>query len=237
MRSTASRCRSRACRQSWAFAWARWKPSSSLVRRFLWLILLPAELAAQQPTVSPVLPRLLGRVPDTTVSVWLFVQPWASLDDVGDRVAAAGARVRFRSRWLHAVSADVPGAVLRQFLRNRDVRHIQPLGRFKLRRGRPMPELAPRIAAGPALVPGDTCGFTPGDDPVLGPSAMPYRQLHLRSLTDQGIDATGVRIPLLYTRLDTANPAFSGVTITAQHDFIFNDSVVRNEPIDDPTAQ
>ena len=202
------------------------------MRRFVWLIFLPAGLAAQQPVVSPALSRALTRVQDTTFSVWLFARPWASLDDVSDRVAAAGARVRVRSRWLHAISADVPAFALRQFLKDHNLSRIQPLGRFKLRSrpGHPTPDLAPRVTFAPAAGPGDTCGVSPGDDPVLGPSAMPYRQLHLRPLTDQGIDATGVRIPLLDTGFDTANPAFNGITITAQYDFVFKDSVVRDEP-------
>jgi hypothetical protein len=66
---------------------------------------------------------------------------------------------------------------------------------------------------------------------------MPYRQLHLRPLADGGVDATGVRIALLDTGFDTQNPAFAGVTITAQHDFVFGDSVVRNEPLDVADAQ
>jgi hypothetical protein len=190
-------------------------------------------LAAQRPAVSPVLPRLLSRVQDTTVSVWLFARPAASLDAISARAAALGARVRVRSSWLHAISADVPAAALRRLLEDRDLRRIQPLGRFKLRR--PLP--APRIIAAPGAGPGDTCGVTPGDDPVLGPSEMPYRQLHLRPLTDQGIDGTGVRVGIFDTGFDTANPAFSGVTITAQHDFVFNDGVVRNEPADAAGAQ
>ncbi len=195
------------------------------MRRFIWLVLLPAGLAAQRPAVSPVLPRLLARVQDTTVSVWLFARPTASRDVIGDRARALGARIRVRSRWLHAVSADVPAATLRQLLQDRDLRRVQPLGRFKLRGARP--SAAPRIiAAGP----GDTCGVTPGDDPVLGPSAMPYRQLNLQPLTDQGVDATGVRIAILDTGFDTSDAAFSGITITAQHDFVFNDDVVQDEP-------
>src|SRR5213596_872802 len=195
------------------------------MRRFIWLVFLPAGLAAQRPAVSPVLPRLLARVQDTTVSVWLFARPTASLETISQRATAAGARVRVRSRWLHAVSADVPAAALRQLLQDRDLRRIQPPGRFKLRHPSPVP----RSITAPGAH-GDTCGVTPGDDPVLGPSAMPYRQLHLRPLTDQGIDATGVRIALLDTGFDTANPAFNGITITAQYDFVFKDSVVRDEP-------
>ena len=197
-----------------------------MIRRFIWLVFLPAGLAAQRPAVSPVLPRLLSRVQDTTVSVWLFARPTASLDTISARVAALGARVRVQSRWLHAVSADVPAAALRRLLEDRDLKRVQPLGRFKLRR--PLP--APRIIAAPGAGPGDTCGVSPGDDPVLGPSEMPYRQLHLRPLTDPGIDGTGVRVGIFDTGFDTANPAFNGITITAQHDFVFNDDIVRDEP-------
>src|SRR6266850_123933 len=196
------------------------------MRRFIWLVFLPAGLAAQRPAASPVLPRLLARVQDTTVSVWLFAQPAASLDKISDRAAALGARVRVRSRWLHAVSADVPAAALRQLLQERDLRRVQPLGRFKLRGPSPVP----RSITAPVIVPGDTCGITPGDDPVLGPSEMPYRQLHLRPLTDDGINGTGVRVGIFDTGFDTGNPAFNGITITAQYDFVFNDAVVRDEP-------
>jgi hypothetical protein len=203
------------------------------MRRFIWLLCLPAGLAAQRPAVSPVLPRLLTRVQDTTVSVWLFVQPWASLESVSARVLASGARVRVRSNWLHAVSADVPAAALRQLLEDRDLRRVQPLGRFRVRPpvpGRPVLDAAPRIITAPGAGPGDSCGVTPGDDPVLGPSEMPYRLLHLRPLTDQGIDATGVRIALLDTGFDTSNPAFNGITITAQYDFVFRDDTVMDQP-------
>src|SRR2546422_9030818 len=197
-----------------------------MMRRFIWSFVLPVGWPAPGPAVSPVLPRLLGRVQDTTISVWLFARPTVSLDAISERAAAAGARVRVRSRWLHAVSADVPAAALRRLLEDPDPRRIQPLGRFTLRR--PLP--APRIIAAPGAGPGDTCGVTAGDDPVLGPSEMPYRQLHLRPLTDQGINGTGVRVGIFDTGFDTANPAFNGITITAQYDFVFNDSVVKDEP-------
>src|SRR5436190_841209 len=134
------------------------------MRRFFWLLFLPAGLAAQRPAVSPVLPRLLARRPDTTVSVWLFARPTASLDSVSARVAVAGgnARVRVVSRWLHAVSADVPAAALRQLLQDRDLRRIQPLGRFKVRQ--PSPVLRSITAQHDFVFNDDTVRDQPGKD-------------------------------------------------------------------------
>jgi hypothetical protein len=61
---------------------------------------------------------------------------------------------------------------------------------------------------------------------------MPYRLLHIRGLTDNGVDGTGVRIAIFDAGFNTLNPAFAGVTVTAQYDFVFGDSVVRNQPND-----
>jgi len=209
------------------------------MRRLFWLVLLPAGLAAQRPAVSPVLPRVWQRTQDTTLSVWLFVRPEASLAAVSERAAALGARVRVHSRWLHAISVDAPTTALRVLAQDRNLRRIQPLGRFRLRTpprsGRPATEQAPPIVLAPTAGPGDTCGVTPGDDPVLGPSAMPYRQLHLRPLTDQGVNGSGVRIAILDAGFNTTNPAFNGITVTAQYDFVYHDSVVRNQSHDDST--
>jgi len=203
------------------------------MRRWFWLFFLPVAggLAAQQPAASPALPRLLSRVQDTTVSVWLFARPEASLDAIGDRVTASGGRVRVRSRWLHAVSADVPAAALREFLQDRTggLRRIQPLGRFRLPRDRGRAVESPLLripTAGEDTCPADP----PGGDAIYGPSAMPYRRLHLRALSDAGHNGAGVRVALFDTGFDTQNPAFNGVTITAQRDFVFNDNVVRDEP-------
>ena len=196
------------------------------MRRLFWLALLPASLAAQRPAVSPVLPRAWTR--DTTLSVWLFARPAEPLAAVAERATALGARVRVRSRWLHAVSADIPTATLRLLARDRGLRRIQPLGRFRLRRGRPDPARLFPAPAGAAA--GDTCGA--GGDPVYGPSEMPYRQLHLRPLTDAGTDGTGVHVAILDAGFDTQNPAFAGVALTAQYDFVFGDTVVRNDAQD-----
>jgi hypothetical protein len=199
--------------------------------RWFWLVFLPAGLAAQQPAVSPGLPQLLGRVQDTTVSVWLFARPGTSLDALSARLAARGVRVRRHSRWLHAISADAPSAALRGLLQDPELRRIQPLGRF--RRPRLDPRRPSRLFPFPSPTAGeDTC--PPGGDPVYGPSEMPYRLLNLRPITNSGRTGSGVRVGILDTGFDTQNAAFSGVTVTAQRDFIFNDNVVRDQVGQDP---
>ena len=164
---------------------------------------------------------------DTTLTVWLFVRPDVPLARAAARATAAGARLRVHSRWLHALGADVPTAALRQLARDALLRRIQPAGRW---RPLPGPDAATVGAAAP-----DTCPAA--GDPTYGPSEMPYRQLDLRPLADAGYDASGVRVAILDGGFNTADPAFAGVTVTAQHDFVFGDSVVRDEPNDQPGAQ
>ena len=164
---------------------------------------------------------------DTTITVWLFVRPDVPLARAAARATAGGARLRVHSRWLHALGADVPTAALRQLARDALLRRIQPAGRW---RPLPGPDAATVGAAAT-----DTCPAA--GDPTYGPSEMPYRQLDLRPLADAGYDASGVRIAILDGGFNTADPAFAGVTVTAQHDFVFGDSVVRDEPNDQPGAQ
>src|SRR5205814_7045862 len=72
----------------------------------LFALASPAGLVAQRPAVSPVLTRMWQR--DTTLTVWLFVRPAVPLARAAASAAAAGARLRLHSRWLHALGADAP---------------------------------------------------------------------------------------------------------------------------------
>src|SRR5207244_3488689 len=58
-----------------------------------------------------------------------------------------------------------------------------------------------------------------------------------RPLADAGYDRSGVRIGVLNAGFNTLDPAFAGVTVAAQYDFVFGDSIVRDEPNDQPGAQ
>jgi hypothetical protein len=178
--------------------------------------------------ISAPLARALTSGRDTTFTVWIFVRRDVSLADAAQRLRAAGVSPRTASRWLHAVSAGMPVQTLVALGRERWIGRIQPLGRWR--------RVAPpnRIDEWTVLV-GDTCAA--GGDPTYGPSEMPYRQLHLRPLEDAGVNGNGVRIAILDAGFNTQDPVFAGVTVTAQHDFVFGDSVVRDQPNDQPGAQ
>ena len=176
------------------------------------------------PAVSAPLARAWSR--DSTFTVWLFVRPGIALNPAVTRASAAGAQIRRTSRWLHAVSVSGSTSALRVLSQDPSFQRIQPLGRWRARPG-PDPTTPARAAI---VLAADTCGAA--GDPTYGPSEMPYRQLDLRGLADHGVDGTGVRIAILDAGFNTLNPAFAGVTVTAQYDFVFGDSVVRNQPND-----
>lgn len=186
---------------------------------------VPSSTTAQRPTVSP---SLAARTGDTTITAWIFVRPDAALEDAARRIASLGGAIRTTSRWLHAVSAAAPVVVLGQLAREPWVKHLQPVGRWRR-------STAPRVLDESAPAALDTCPAA--GDPTYGPSAMPYRQLGLRPLADAGVTGAGVRIAILDAGFNTADPAFAGVTVTAQRDFVFGDAIVRDEPNDQPGAQ
>lgn len=185
-------------------------------------LLSVAAAYGQRPSVSPILERAVGR--DTTVTVWLFARPDVSLTRIATFVVQSGGTVRRRSRWLHAVSAELPATAFAAARSRRDLRRIQPVRRFARRPAAPPP--APPLEL----------RRVPAQDTLFGPSAMPFRRLNLFPLVDRGIDGAGVRIAILDSGFETELPAFASVHLRAQYDFVFNDSIVRNEANDDAAA-
>ncbi|HEX9729655.1 MAG TPA: S8 family serine peptidase [Gemmatimonadales bacterium] len=169
---------------------------------------------AQRPTVTPALQRLMAR--DTALAVWLFVRPSFTLEHVAADVRDEGGTVRRSSTWLHALSATVSTAALRRMQASPSLRHVQPVRRFVRALRDP-----PRVSAFPLFAPQQDSGF--------GASATPLRRLNLFPLIDRGFRGSGVRIAVFDTGFETELPLFAGATIGAQYDFVFNDSIVRNQ--------
>ncbi len=191
-----------------------------------------APAFAQTPrAVSRHLARALDR--DTSVTAWVIAQPGADLTRLADSIRARGGRVRFTSRFVNAVSAEISGRALRELAALRDVRHIQPVVVYvRLDEGRLGGQAARRLeeARPPdqAAQPPSRLAAAP-EDTLYGLS-WPYRQLDIPPLHDRGLRGAGVRIALLDAGFNTQHPFLTGATVIAQRDFVHNDSVVRDQP-------
>ncbi len=141
-------------------------------------------------------------------------------------VLALNGTIRHRSRWLHAVSAQVPAPAISLARTRGELRHIQLVARF---RAAPEPSAAAPLSLGPPV--GGSAA-----DTAYGPSAMPLERLNLFPLASRGVKGAGITIAVFDTGFETELPAFAATNVAAQHDFVFGDSVVRNEPADVATA-
>lgn len=209
----------------------RRRVGSARVVATLALLCTAATALAQTPrTVSPRLAPAAGR--DTTVLVWLVAQPNADLAALARDVTRLGGRVRHVSRFVHAVSAALPGTALADAGRLRAVRRVQPVATY-IRRGtgaRGHGETGNDVLARAPVPPSPRA--TQSVDSLYGPLAWAIDQLHVRELHGRGLRGAGVRIALLDTGFDTQHALMAGATIVAQRDFVNGDSVVRDEAAD-----
>jgi serine protease AprX len=191
------------------------------VRLFLFLAFVSLQAGpaiAQNPTISPTITRGLNA---PAIPVWLFARSGQPLNDIVQMVVGAGGTVRHRSEWLNAVSADIPGTVLQNGAIDFPVRHIQRIGFLTRQPNDPPVSSQPLTRSSPA---------TRID---YGPSEMPLRVLNALPLAeDYNLTGTGITIAMLDTGFETGLPIFSSTVVADQWDFIFGDSIVRNEAAD-----
>ncbi len=196
---------------------------------------LPAAAAGQAPPrLSPRLAPLLAR-PDTAATVWVLARPGADLAAIADRVRAAGGRVRHVLPLVNGVSATVPGDALARLARSGDVARVQPVAVFVRPPdetcGRPDGPACRAAAARRAAAPGPqvTAPFAPGQDTLYGPGAWAPRLLGVPALHALGLRGAGVRVALFDTGFNTLQPYLASATVVAQYDFVYGDSIVRDE--------
>ena len=184
-----------------------------------------APLLAQTPRgVSPRLARAVGRA-DTTALVWVIARPGTDLERLARDVAARGGTVRSTSQFVHAVSALVPGAGIAALAGIGGVVRVQPVGEYFRR--------PPRLAGPAPLRPGPLGAAEraqAGPDTLYGPGLWVARQLDVLPLHERGLRGAGVRLALLDAGFNTLHPFMAGARVLAQHDFVYNDSVVRDQP-------
>jgi len=201
-------------------------------------VTIPAVAAGQVPSrLSPRLAPLLARG-DTTATVWVLARAGTDLAALADRVRAAGGRVRHVLPLVDGVSATVPVTALAGLARLPEVARVQPVEVYV----RPIDEscgrpdgpacraAAARRAAGPAApapLPAPRGG---AQDTLYGPGAWAVGQLGTPALHALGLRGAGVRVALLDAGFNTLQPYLAGADVVDQYDFVYGDSVVRDQP-------
>ena len=160
--------------------------------------------------VSGRLARAWAR-PDTTVLVWIVADRDADLDRLAARVRLAGGVVRHQSRFVWAVSAEVPGGALPALAREPGVRRIQMVGTYFRKPEPRTPGAAPGSAAGAPRAPLDT---------TYGPGGWAQRQLDIPAVQALGDSGAGVRIAVLDAGFDTLHPYMAAARILAYRDYV-----------------
>lgn len=140
-----------------------------------------------------------------------------------DAVAATGAEIVVKSRWLNAVSVVADADEAAAIARLPFVREVRPVARAT----REMPEIIPATAV-PAPHTGRSLDY--------GESYGQLDQIQVTDLHDEGFDGTGVLIAMFDTGFDTNHQAYRHLGIIAERDFINNDRETANEP-GDPSGQ
>lgn len=162
-------------------------------------------------------------LPDTTVLVWIIGERDADLDSLAARVRLAGGVVRHQSRFVWAVSAQVPGAALSALARVRGVRRIQSVGTYYRKPEPRTPEPGYR-GQGSAACTAPPCiaGAAGGTllDTTYGPGAWAARQLNIPAVHALGDSGAGVRIAVLDAGFDMAHPYMAGAQVLAYRDYV-----------------
>ncbi len=140
-----------------------------------------------------------------------------------DAVAATGAGIVVRSRWLNAVSVVADPAQAAAIARLPFVREVRPVARAT----QEMPEIIPAS---------ETPSPGAGRSLDYGQSFDQLDQIQVTGLHDDGFDGTGVLIAMLDTGFDTDHQAYRHLDIVAERDFINNDGETANQP-GDPSGQ
>lgn len=180
-------------------------------------VFLEGELAA--PTDAPALaPESLERRRRLGLSILPTDYPLR--DAAIEALEARGLRVRYRSRWLRAVSGWADPTALRALDAVPGVRQIRTVGRVGRVPVRPEP------APDPSALQLEL--------PDYGRAAAQLEQIGVPRAHDLGLSGAGVRIAILDTGFREEHEALSPLFVVARRDFIQGDPVVANEPGDSP---
>ncbi|HWO88817.1 MAG TPA: S8 family serine peptidase [Gemmatimonadales bacterium] len=187
-----------------------------------------AAAAAQVPrNLSPVFARARA---DSTVRAWIIARPGADLDALARDISTAGGRLRRISRFVRGVSAELRVEALASLARRPDVARVQPVAVFVRPHGaRALGRYDESLDSVTAL-PQYRAAAPAGPDSLYGPGAWAFRMLRIPELHQRGLRGAGVRIALLDAGFNTSHTFMAGASVLAQYDFVYNDSIVRDQP-------
>ena len=148
----------------------------------------------------------------------------------------AGATIRRRSRWLNAVSAEVPARTLEGIAELPFVAELRVLR--TARWGEPEWQLSERARARSSTVhkidlreaPRDGFGYD------YGLSFDQLEQIDLIRLHEMGYSGAGILVAILDTGFRKSHEAFAGAQVVAERDFVFWDGETEDEGEDEPGA-
>jgi subtilisin-like proprotein convertase family protein len=145
-----------------------------------------------------------------------------------DQVAASGARVRVRSRWVNAVSAVATRAQIDAIVALPAVTKVQPVARSR------RPEVSEGRVAEVPEVPNETRALD------YGRSTDQLTQINLIALHEAGYTGQGVIVGVLDTGFrrdhDVFNQPGTEIQVIAEYDFVDGDPDTSNQP-GDPSSQ
>lgn len=218
-----------------------------------------APVGPRQENIDPVLRRELAQSPRTVRAVWIDLDaraaasslpPALSRDAIARRarygigvlatdrpiapalvarLRGAGARIRVEDRWSRSVSADVDSAVVARLSRVPGVIRITPVRKLRV-----MAPAAPPSRGGDgnrSLSP-RTPFAAVAQDSFYGLTYSVLQQLNIPAAHSLGVTGRGVRIGMLDTGFDRTHEALAPISVAAQYDFIWNDTIVSNQAQD-----
>jgi subtilisin family serine protease len=135
----------------------------------------------------------------------------------------AGCVLKRPSKYLNAVSVLATGAQIEAIRRLPFVKKVVPVRTYR-RRPAPVVEGAEPAPHRPRGGPG------PAED--YGPSFDQLDQINVPQLHDSGITGAGVVVAIFDTGFNRSHEALDHLDVIAEWDFVFNDSITKNEPED-----
>ena len=146
-------------------------------------------------------------------------------DAVVSALEAAGLDVRFRSRWLRAVSGSATREELERIRALVVVSRITPVGSIGAPQPQPQPQPLPAAARDAAPPP-----------EFYGEAYDQVAQIGVPLAHELGFTGAGVVVAMFDTGFDPAVRSLDGLDVIGAHDFINGDSIVAQQP-GDPFTQ